>query len=174
MERGDSEDSEDEYAEKNKEEDGDESESEGSEDEGEVESEPELEPSSEDEDDEHNAPRTPSRKRKTTTAFSTPRRTKRTKTIAAPTPHSKAALRARAIRAKHRTIPAPPPELALEVQQLNLPEDPWLRAMQVLHVGSRPDVLPCREKEFEMILRSVEALLEEGSGGCVCEFFLYC
>ena len=48
-----------------------------------------------------------------------------------------------------------------------LPENPWLRVMQVLHVGARPDVLPCREKEYGQIMRAVEGLLEEGSGGCV-------
>jgi origin recognition complex subunit 1 len=42
--------------------------------------------------------------------------------------------------------------------------------MHVLHVGSRPDALPCREEEFERVLRCVGELLEEGSGGCVCVF----
>lgn len=52
-----------------------------------------------------------------------------------------------------------------------LPQDPWYRAMHVLHVGSRPDALPCREEEFERVLRCVGELLEEGSGGCVCGLF---
>lgn len=51
----------------------------------------------------------------------------------------------------------------------NLPDDPWVRAMYMLHVGSRPDALPCREREFQKVLRSVSELLEEGSGGCICE-----
>ena len=50
----------------------------------------------------------------------------------------------------------------------HLPKDPWLRAMNALHVGSRPDFLPCREEEFNKVLRCVSELLEEGSGGCVC------
>ncbi|KDQ24298.1 hypothetical protein PLEOSDRAFT_62188 [Pleurotus ostreatus PC15] len=49
----------------------------------------------------------------------------------------------------------------------NLPDDPWVRAMYMLHVGSRPDALPCREREFQKVLRSVSELLEEGSGGCI-------
>ena len=142
-----------------------ESESEDS-DPGEVEIESDPEPSSGDE--ERVAPRTPSKKRKQNTQ-STPRLPRRVRqTVAAPTPHSKAALRVRAKRAKLKILPAPPPELALDVQQLNLPKDPWLRAMQVLHVGSRPDVLPCREEEFTRILGAVYSLLDEGSGGCIC------
>lgn len=135
--------------------------------------ESEPEPSSDDDDDDHEQPCTPSRKRKATTGASqmTPRRPRRTRqTIAAPTPHSKAALRARAKRAKRKTI-ASPPDLVFDIRPLELeelPTDPWLRAMRVLHVGSRPDVLPCREDEFSRILRSVDALLEEGSGGCIC------
>lgn len=155
---------------------------------GELVDESEPEPSSssvdgDDGDDEDvSTPRTPSRKRKSNISATTPRRSKRarqTTTIAAPTPHSKAALRARRSRANlRRALPAPPPELALGADQLvNLPSDPWLAAMHVLHVGARPEVLPCREEEFGKILRSVEGLLEEGSGGCVCEFFfakLFC
>ncbi|KAH8092620.1 P-loop containing nucleoside triphosphate hydrolase protein [Cristinia sonorae] len=121
-------------------------------------------------DDEPSVPRTPSRKRKR--APSTPRtpRTpsrKRT-TKAAPTPHSKAALRARANR-KRMAIRPPPPDRSTDIslQLENLPKDPWYRAMHVLHVASRPDALPCREEEYGKVLRSVEELIEEGSGGCV-------
>ncbi|KAJ3501971.1 hypothetical protein NLJ89_g9099 [Agrocybe chaxingu] len=39
--------------------------------------------------------------------------------------------------------------------------------MHALHVGSRPDALPCREDEYERVLRCVGELLEEGSGGCI-------
>ena len=72
--------------------------------------------------------------------------------------------------------------------------DAWLRAMHALHVGSNSrsseeassqekghgtgdsgskrarGVLPCREEEYARILGAVEELVEEGSGGCVCEF----
>jgi origin recognition complex subunit 1 len=41
--------------------------------------------------------------------------------------------------------------------------------MHVLHVAARPDELPCRDEEYSRILRSVRELVEEGSGGCVCE-----
>lgn len=120
-------------------------------------------------------PKTPSRKRKraTITSTSTPRRPHTTK-LAAPTPHSKAALRARArSRKRAPAVRLPPPDFQTQehYQQLeNLPEDPWLRAMHVLHVAARPNNLPCREEEFNRVLRTVEELLEEGSGGCVCEF----
>ncbi|KAF8840727.1 P-loop containing nucleoside triphosphate hydrolase protein [Paxillus ammoniavirescens] len=102
---------------------------------------------------EDDVPKTPSRKRKrtlSTPSKSTPRKPRATK-LAAPTPHSKAAIRKR----NNRKGPA------------KLPEDAWLRAMHVLHVAARPDVLPCREEEYDRVLRTVEELLEEGSGGCV-------
>lgn len=114
-------------------------------------------------------PKTPSRKRKRT--LSTPKSTpskKRTPKLAAPTPHSKAALRKRSRKAP--VFRVPPPNLTQEhyKQLQKLPPDPWLRAMHVLHVAARPDILPCREEEYNRILRTVEELLEEGSGGCVC------
>lgn len=114
------------------------------------------------------AQRTP-RKRKGVRAMATPR--KRTKTtLAAPTPHSKAALKARQKRSKRVHLPRQDQAYNyLDLHVDNLPEDPWLRVLQVLHVGSRPDVLPCRDGEFNQILGSVEALLEEGSGGCICK-----
>lgn len=52
-------------------------------------------------------------------------------------------------------------------------KDPWLRAMHVLHVAARPEALPCREEEYGRILRSVEELLEEGSGGCICMLYMF-
>ncbi|KAG1905407.1 P-loop containing nucleoside triphosphate hydrolase protein [Suillus fuscotomentosus] len=91
-------------------------------------------------------PKTPSRKRKR--ALSTPKSTpskKRAPKLAAPTPHSKAALRKRSRKAP--AIRVPPSNLTQEHynQLQNLPPDPWLHR----------------------ILRTVEELLEEGSGGCV-------
>ncbi|KAL4064591.1 P-loop containing nucleoside triphosphate hydrolase protein [Scleroderma citrinum] len=120
-------------------------------------------------------PKTPSRKRKRSAPSSpskgttTPRKPRRTK-LAAPTPHSKAALRARARSRKAPAVRLPPPDLQTREhyhQLENLSEDPWLRAMHVLHVAARPDMLPCRGEEFNRVLRTVEELLEEGSGGCV-------
>lgn len=116
-------------------------------------------------------PKTPSRRNRSS-ATSTPRK-KRT-TIAAPTPHSKAALRARAKRKRTLAVRPPPPDSAgdLQLQLQNIPDDPWLRAMHVLHVSARPDahILPCREEEYARVLRAVEELLEEGSGGCICQY----
>ncbi|KAJ7274394.1 P-loop containing nucleoside triphosphate hydrolase protein [Mycena haematopus] len=107
-------------------------------------------------------PKTPSKSRK------------RRRNMAHPTPHSKAAL---ARRAKGAGSVSPRKRVKLAVQLNNatlgydsmahLPQDPWLRAMHVLHVGSRPDALPCREEEFARVLGTVSDLLEEGSGGCV-------
>ncbi|KAH7907455.1 P-loop containing nucleoside triphosphate hydrolase protein [Hygrophoropsis aurantiaca] len=116
-------------------------------------------------------PRTPSKKRKRTSSNASPSkstpRKRRIQTLVAPTPHSKAAIRKRG--RKVPDVRLPPPDLTQEhYRQLqNLPPDPWLRAMHVLHVAARPDILPCREEEYNRVLRTVEELLEEGSGGCV-------
>ncbi|TFY57938.1 hypothetical protein EVG20_g8346 [Dentipellis fragilis] len=39
--------------------------------------------------------------------------------------------------------------------------------MHILHVAARPEALPCRDEEYQRVMRAVEELLEEGSGGCV-------
>jgi origin recognition complex subunit 1 len=117
------------------------------------------------------------------TAAQTPRRP-RTQTLAQPTPHSKARARGRPRKAASTAVPQtpskravvrpPPPQLTQEHYRAlaRLPQDAWLRAMHVLHVAARPDLLPCREEEYGRVLRSVEELVEEGSGGCVCEMRL--
>lgn len=133
-----------------------------------------------DEEDIPMEPRTPSRKRARREprrkATTTPR--KRMKTLAQPTPHSKAA--ARRLQAspskKKQKFTVRPRMLPSAMQKWNsslcqLPKDPWLRAMHMLHVGNRPDSLPCRDAEFENVLRCVGEMLEEGSGGCVCGCF---
>ena len=93
-----------------------------------------------------------------------------------PTPHSKAALRR---RKKTALAVRPPPPAAgmLDMDERAVRElggDPWLRAMHVLHVAARPGALPCREVEYGRVLRAVEELLEEGSGGCICTSVLFC
>lgn len=116
-----------------------------------------------------------SRKRKRTTAVTrTPR--KRSRTIAHPTPHSKRTARAR--RKSQGSSPRKKRQLRLlapatyTAEELNdLPKDPWLRAMHLLHVGNRPGApgaLKGRETEYERILREVSELIEAGQGGCVC------
>jgi origin recognition complex subunit 1 len=113
-------------------------------------------------------PQTPSKKRKLpASAASTPRRKRVAPVLAAPTPHSKRALRARARRPALR---APPPEMAraFSLGEPSTETDPWLRAMHALHVGSRPEALPCRAEEYDRVMRAVEELIEEGSGGCIC------
>jgi origin recognition complex subunit 1 len=113
-------------------------------------------------------PQTPSKKRKLPTSVaSTPRRKRVVPVLAAPTPHSKRALRARARRPALR---APPPEMAgaFSLGEASTETDPWLRAMHALHVGSRPEALPRRAEEYARVMRAVEELIEEGSGGCIC------
>ena len=116
-------------------------------------------------------PKTPSKRKRggQTSATTTPRH-KRIRNLAMPTPHSKAALRARRKKAS-TVVKPPPPEIDEEhyKQLQKLPKDPWLRGMHVLHVAARPNELPCREEEYARVLRSVLELVEEGSGGCVCE-----
>jgi origin recognition complex subunit 1 len=116
-------------------------------------------------------PQTPSKKRKRPpSTTSTPRRKRVAPALAAPTPHSKRALRARARRPAMR---APPLEMAgaFSLGKESTEKDPWLRAMHALHVGARPEALPCRTEEYGRVMRAVEELLEEGSGGCICELF---
>ncbi|KAF9534025.1 hypothetical protein CPB83DRAFT_420329 [Crepidotus variabilis] len=106
----------------------------------------------------------------------TPRRSKKNKTLVQPTPHSKAALSKRKARAsgvngtprKVKPFPIRAQNTSLTSASLaHLPKDLYTRALHSLHVGSRPDALPCREEEYEKVLRNVGELLEEGSGGCV-------
>jgi origin recognition complex subunit 1 len=147
-----------------------------------VESDKDEDGGAEDEEDDYGNPKTPSRSRKRKRGQSslpkTPRKGRQAK-IAQPTPHSKAALRQRkklkkAVNASPRKRQAGgfairPPTLSFDTDMTHLPKDPWLRAMHVLHVGNRPDALPCRTDEYEQVLLSVGDLLEEGSGGCICE-----
>ena len=111
-------------------------------------------------------PRTPSRKRRRARTTTTSRKAR--KTIVHPTPHSRRALKARGTpsKGKPKLRAQPLPYVSFDLS--HLPQDPWLRAMHVLHVGSRPDALPCRDEEFQHVLRCVGELLEEGSGGCIC------
>ncbi|KAL0955101.1 hypothetical protein HGRIS_004017 [Hohenbuehelia grisea] len=149
----------------------------------EVEEEIQCDPS--DEEDELDEPKTPSRKRKRVAATprktrvpsspskrgrsapSTPRKSRTSNArLAQPTPHSKAAL---AQRRKKQKMNIRPSGLSYEglADVDHLPQDPWQRALHLLHVGSRPDALPCRDDEYGQILHSVNDLLEEGSGGCI-------
>jgi hypothetical protein len=58
-----------------------------------------------------------------------------------------------------------PPEMAGALVKSD--GDLWSRALHALHVGARPD----RTEEYGRVMRAVEELLEEGSGGCICELF---
>ena len=129
------------------------------------------------EDDPALEPRTPSRKRKRKEEKMSGN-IRRNKTLAQPTPQSKAALarrrkdgsspRKRKIRVEPSFGISSSQLLNSDTSMAHLPKDPWLRAMHALHVGSRPDSLPCREEEFNKVLRCIGELLEEGSGGCIC------
>ena len=124
--------------------------------------------------------RTPSKKRKRDSCVTvTPHKRKRTIFVEA-TPHSKAAL---SRRKKHTLMSSPKRKslvsfpvrypaqsLGTQASLAHVPRDPWLRSLHALHVGSRPNALPCREDEYASVLKCVGELLEEGSGGCICGF----
>ena len=113
-------------------------------------------------------PRTPSRRDRSKSTM-TPRRK------AAPTPHSKAALRAR-LEMKRRRISQQVASQTTFTDAMDighLPKDARLRAMHALHVGSKPEALPCREDEYADVLSKVLELVDEGAGGCVCTFACY-
>ena len=140
---------------------------------------PEDESSEEEKDEDDESPsspprklRTPSRKRKRNESnhddhLKTPSKRRRRAGRVEPTPHSKAALR------KRRTLKfkvKPPTATTQDNTTLEaLPADPYLRAMHTLHVGERPDTLSCRDEEYVAILEAVLELLQETSGGCICE-----
>jgi origin recognition complex subunit 1 len=119
------------------------------------------------EDEIHSAKyRSPSKKRKRGPPPSTPRKNKRA--ILQPTPQSRKRIAHRT--QKHRGPAGRPPPPELVALTARLPGDPWLRAMHILHVAARPEALPCRDEEYDRVMRAVEELLEEGSGGCICEY----
>lgn len=45
--------------------------------------------------------------------------------------------------------------------------------MHVLHVGARPDALPCREDEYVEVTGAILGLLEEEGGGCICDWPMF-
>jgi len=115
-------------------------------------------------------PKTPSKRKRAQTSATTTPRHKRVHNLAAPTPHSKAALRTRRKKLPLNGTPPPLEKGNEHYERLQkLPEDPWLRAMHTLHVGAKPNDLPCRGDEYSKTLRSVLELVEGGSSGCVCE-----
>ncbi|CAE6516411.1 unnamed protein product [Rhizoctonia solani] len=98
----------------------------------------------------------------------------RVKRIAAPTPHSKAALRKRrtVIDLSHlRGLSNADGDPSLGVAASTLPDtvgsDPHVRAMYALHVGARPGALPCRDNELIRVLGDVADLVTSGVGGCI-------
>lgn len=136
-------------------------------------------------DDGISGPHTPSKKRRRDkSSTTTPRTRKRTKTLAEATPHSKIALAKRRKRTfvpstpKRKSLMAfpvryPAQSLTFQDSMAHIPKNPWLRSMHALHVGSRPNALPCREEEYARVLKCVGELLEEGSGGCICRFVYF-
>ncbi|CEL60878.1 Origin recognition complex subunit 1 OS=Schizosaccharomyces pombe (strain 972 / ATCC 24843) GN=orc1 PE=1 SV=1 [Rhizoctonia solani AG-1 IB] len=98
----------------------------------------------------------------------------RTKGIAAPTPHSKAALRKRRSAidlSRLRGVSNTDEDPSLGVAASSLPDtvgsDPHVRAMYALHVGARPGALPCRDNELIRVLGDVADLVTSGVGGCI-------
>jgi len=54
-----------------------------------------------------------------------------------------------------------------------LPQDPYARAMHLLHVGATPETLPCREEQYADVLVKIEGVIEGGGGGCICELMSF-
>jgi len=143
---------------------------------------PEDEDSEEGEEDGNESPtspprllKTPSKKRKRNVgdhddSIKTPYKRRRRAGGVQPTPHSKAALRKRRTLKFKVKLPTATAQDNTTLQ--SLPADPYLRAMHTLHVGERPDTLPCRDEEYVAILEAVLELLQETSGGCICEYHL--
>lgn len=139
-----------------------------------------------DEDEDSDSPRTPRKKRKRgASSSSSPRKR------AVPTPHSKAALKRRQRKSNSSPSKGRSPTKLRTASSLlrpkgdpvdlsHLPQDPWVRAMHALHVGSDPlllsgtsgGALPCRDGEYDGIIGNLADLLEEGSGGCICTSFI--
>jgi len=116
--------------------------------------------------------KTPSKKRKRNVndhgdPFKTPSKRRRRLGRVEPTPHSKAALRKR----RNLKLKVKPPTTTAQDNTTlqSLPADPYIRATHTLHVGERPDALSCRDEEYIAILEAVLELLQETSGGCICE-----
>ena len=107
------------------------------------------------------------KKRKRNVGSSTITPSKKRRKTTQPTPQSKVAMRARK-KFKIR----PPSTLTQDnnTTLMNMGDDPYLRAMYTLHVGERPDTLPCRDEEYVNIFENVLGLLQETSGGCICKF----
>jgi hypothetical protein len=59
---------------------------------------------------------------------------------------------------------------AFSLGKESIEKDPWLCTMHVLHVGVCTEALPCCTEEYGQVRGTVEELLEEDSGGCICEF----
>jgi origin recognition complex subunit 1 len=124
------------------------------EEEGDAEAEPDC-------SDDELPPGSPKKRSAPRSQFQTPRKKRRT--LAFPTPHSKARLKKKP-SIKFR------PLSQLAGDEPTLPEVPRDRILQTLHVGARPNALPCRETEYEDVLGAVLSLLEDTSGGCVCKY----
>lgn len=119
-------------------------------------------------DPESDTLRTPSKRKRAVTR--TPSKPKANRERVQPTPHSRKSL---AARKKKKPLRIPRPAFDALLADARLPKDPWLRAQHFLHVGSRPDVLVGREEEYKRCLSAVEELVDEGSGGCVCQFIVH-
>ncbi|KIJ51495.1 hypothetical protein M422DRAFT_224152 [Sphaerobolus stellatus SS14] len=108
------------------------------------------------------------KKRKKQGVQSTPRKQPKINGIAAPTPHSKRVVKMKKRRKAVEAMVFRPQKTTTDYARLkSLPPDPFLRAMHVLHVGARPETLPCREDEYAQIMSAVFTLLEDNTGGCI-------
>lgn len=115
--------------------------------------------------------KSPTKKRKRIVGSSTITPSKKRRKTTQPTPQSKVAMRA---RKKFKIRPLSASTQDNNTTLMNMGDDPYLRAMYTLHVGERPDTLPCRDEEYVNIFENVLGLLQETSGGCICKLSSQC
>ena len=102
-------------------------------------------------------PSTPKKKRKTTSAISTPKSSAKSSKFATPT---------------HKRIVI---KKAIEITPLGtrvlsptrLLSSPYQQARSNLHVAAVPNALPCREKEFSTVYKYLHDAIVDGTGACI-------
>ncbi|KAF8497270.1 hypothetical protein F5888DRAFT_1907078 [Russula emetica] len=60
-----------------------------------------------------------------------------------------------------KDVPAPAMSTITQTIKESTEMDPWLCAIHALHVGVRPEPLPCRTEEYDWVMRAVDELLDE-------------
>ncbi|KAF8498970.1 hypothetical protein F5888DRAFT_1802383 [Russula emetica] len=60
-----------------------------------------------------------------------------------------------------KDVPAPAMSTITQTIEESTEMDPWLCAIHALHVGVRPEPLPCRTEEYDWVMWAVDELLDE-------------